>query len=109
MKSSLLILTLGSVAAYAQESTVIGTVNRLTAGEISVKTPRATFTISADERTELLKDKTYRGFSGLKIGDEISVRCEPNGSGKLVAIKIWANVVTFAAAVKYVNHDNVEV
>jgi len=109
MKSALLILTLGSLAAFGQQSTVIGTINRLAGSEISVKTPRASFTIYAGDRTEVVKGKIYRGFSPLKVGDEISARCEPNSSGKLVAVKIWANVITFSATVKYVNGDDIEV
>src|SRR5712692_9510347 len=106
MKLALLLLstiTLGSVAVFGQQSTVIGTINRLAGSEISVKTPRASFTIYAGDRTEVAKGKIYRGFSPLKVGDEISARCEPNSSGKLVAVKIWANVVTFSATVKYIN------
>ena len=74
-----------------------------------MKTPRGSFTIYAGSRTEVVKDKTFHDFSPLKVGDEISVRCEPNSSGKLVAIKLWANVVTFSATVRYVNEDEIEV
>jgi hypothetical protein len=109
MKPLLLLLALGSLAAFGQQSTVIGTINRLAGSEITVKTPRGSFTIYAGDRTEVVKDKMYRGFSPLKVGDEISARCEPNGSGKLVAVRIWANVVTFSATVKYVNGDDIEV
>jgi Domain of unknown function (DUF5666) len=110
MKLALLtIISLGSLAAFGQQSTVIGTINRLADKEITVKTPRRLFTIYAADRTEVVKDKIYRGFSPLKVGDEISARCEPNSSGKLVAIKLWANVVTFSATVKYINGDEIEV
>lgn len=110
MKLALLtIISFGSLPAFGQQSTVIGTINRLADNEISVKTPRASFTIYAGDRTEVVRGKIYRGFSPLKVGDEISVRCEPNSSGKLLAVKIWANVVTFSATVKHVDGDDIEV
>ena len=112
MKLVLLILSiisLGTPAAFGQPSTVIGSIDRITASDITVKTPRGSFTIYAGNRTEVLKDKTFRDFSPLKVGDEISARCEPNSSGKLVAIKLWANVVTFSATVKYIDGDDIEV
>ena len=112
MKLALLLLSiisLGSVAVFGQQSTVIGTINRLAGSEISVKTPRASFRIYAGDRTEVVKGKTYRDLSPLKVGDEISARCEPNSLNKLRAVKIWANVVTFSATVKYVNGDDIEV
>jgi len=42
------------------------------------------------------------------LGDEISVHCR-NPAGKPIAAKIWANVVTFSATVKYINGDEIEV
>ncbi len=78
MKSALLILTLGSVSALGQQSTVIGSIDRITGSEITVKTLRGSFAIHADGRTETVKDKTYRDLSPLKAGDEISVRCQPD-------------------------------
>jgi len=109
MKSALLILTLGSVSALGQQSTVIGSIERMTGSEITVKTLRGSSTIHADGRTETVKDKTYRDLSPLRSGDEISVRCQPDGSGKLQAVKIWARVVAFSATVRYVNDDEIEV
>jgi Domain of unknown function (DUF5666) len=109
MKPALLVLTLGSVAVFAEERHVIGAIEKLTRGEMIVKMPRASLTIYADDRTEAIKGQTYRGLSPLKVGDEISVHCELNGSGKLVAVRIWASVVSFSATVKYVNRDDIEV
>jgi hypothetical protein len=109
MKPALLILTLGSLSAFGQQSTVIGSIDRMTGSEITVKTLRGSFTIHADDRTETVKDQPYRDLSPLRAGDEISVRCQPDGSGKLVAVKIWARVITFSATVRYVNDDEVEV
>ena len=107
MKVVLLLLSI--ISAFGQPSTVIGTVNRIAGGEIAIKTPRGSLTIYAAKRTEVVKDKTYHGFSPLEIGDEISARCEPNVSGKLVAVKVWANVLTFSGTVKHVNGDEIEV
>ena len=112
MKLALLILSIiswGSGAGFGQPSTVIGSIDRITESDITVKTPRGSFTIHADERTETVKDKTYRGLSSLKAGDEISVRCQPGASGKLVAAQIWAKVITFSATVKHVDGDDLEV
>jgi hypothetical protein len=109
MKLALLTLTLGSLAAFGQPSTVIGNIDKITGSDITVKTPRGSFTIHAGDRTETVKDKTYRGFAPLKLGDEISARCEGNGPGKLRTVKVWANVVTFSATVRHVNGDAIEV
>ena len=105
----ILSISLGSVAALAQPSTVIGSIDRITGSDITVKTPRNSFVIHADDRTETLKDRTYHGISPLKVGDEISARCEANGPGKLRAITIWAKLITFSATVKYLNGDAIEV
>jgi len=107
--SWLLILALGSLTAFGQQSTVIGTIDRFVGGEIRVKTPTKTVTLFADDNTVVSKGKIYRGSSPLKAGDEISARCEPNGSGKLVAVRIWASVVTFSATVRYIDRDDIEV
>jgi hypothetical protein len=96
-------ISLGLLSAFGEPSTVIGSIDRITGSNITVKTARGLFFIHADERTETLKDKTYRGFSALKLGDEISIRCQPDVSDKLVAVKIWAKVITFSAIVKHVN------
>ena len=109
MKPALLILTLGSVSAFGQQSTVIGSIDRMTGSEITVKTLRGSFTIHAGGRTETVKDKTFRDLSPLRAGDEISVRCQPDGSGKLFAVKIWARVIMFSATVRYLNGDEIEV
>jgi hypothetical protein len=45
----------------------------------------------------------------LRAGDEISARCEANNSHKLAVLKIWAAVVEFAASIKYVDGDDIEV
>src|SRR6266566_8086710 len=111
MKLVLLILStlaFGSVAAAEEQFTIIGTVYKVTHNQISVKTPRGFFLIPADDQTEVVKEKTYRDLSPLKIGDEVSVHCK-NPIGKPIAAKIWATVVTFSATVRYVNDDEIEV
>src|ERR1700674_741740 len=108
MKSALLVLTLGSLAAFPQECKLIGVIDKLAATEMSIKTPRGSFTVYADERTETMKDKPSRGLSILSLGDEVSVHCDV-GSGKRMAVKIWAAVVTFAATIHSVNGDDIEV
>jgi len=89
MKLVLLILSiisLGTPAAFGQPSTVIGSIDRITASDITVKTPRGSFTIYAGNRTEVLKDKTFRDFSPLKVGDEISARRTSRSSRSLLAV-----------------------
>src|SRR5437868_4832975 len=110
MKLALLLLTLGSLfAAVEEQFTFIGTVDKLGRNEISIKTPRGSFKIYADGKTELVKDKSYHDLSPIKIGDEISVRCQPDASGKLIATRIWANAVSFAGTVKDVRGEEIEV
>ena len=108
MKLALLILAFGSLAA-AEEFTFIGTIDKLARSEISVKTQRGSFKIYADDKTELVKDKSYHDFSPLKTGDEISVRCQPDTAGKLIAVKVWANIVSLAATVKELQTEQIEV
>ena len=111
MKLVLLILSIlpfPSVGAADEESAIIGTVSKITGNSISVKTPGGSFVITADDHTETVKDKIYHDLSPLKIGDEVSVRCH-YPTGKPVAVKIFANVLTFSATVKYVNGDDIEV
>ena len=83
MKPVLLVafaLAVGSFAAV-EEFTLIGTVDKPSRNEISVKTPRGSFKIYANDTTELVKDTTRHDFSPLKAGDEISVRCQPDSTG----------------------------
>jgi hypothetical protein len=109
MKLALLILTLGALAAFGQQSTVIGTIDHISGADLLMKTPAGSVTIHATDRTEVVKGQTYRDLSPLKAGDEVSVRCEPDRYGKLMAVRIWASVVTFAATIQYVNGDDIEV
>jgi len=46
----------------------------------------------------------------LRAGDEISVRCQPDGfPASFFAVKIWARVIMFSATVRYLNGDEIEV
>jgi hypothetical protein len=101
------ILAFGSLAT-ADESTIVGTIYKLTRNQVSVKTARGSFMIPADDRTETVKDKSYPGLSFLKVGDEVSVHCH-NPTGKPVAVKVFAKIITFSATVRYVNGDDIEV
>src|SRR5262245_5832237 len=103
------IISFGSAAAFVQDSTVIGSIERVVANDITVKTPRGSFTIHADNRTEIVEDKTYHGLSALRVGDEISARCQPNASAKPRAVRISAKVLTLSAPVKRINGDEIEV
>lgn len=110
MKRVLLIVAIfafGSAAA-AEESTIIGTVLKVTGNSIGVKTPRGFFLIPVDDNTQVVKDKTYQDLSPLKVGDEVSVHCR-NPIGKPIAMKIWATVIAFSATVRYVSGDDIEV
>ncbi len=111
MKLVLLILStlaFGSVAGAEEQFIIVGTISKLARNQISVKTTTGFFVIPADDMTEVVKEKNYRDLSLLRVGDEISVHCR-NPAGKPIAAKIWANVVTFSATVKYVNGDDIEV
>jgi len=110
MKLALLILTLGFLSAAAEEQfTIIGTVDKIAHNQVTVKTARGYFPISTDNKTEVVKDETYHDLSPLKVSEEIGVRCQPDASGKLVATKIWANVVNFSGTVKDVRDEEIEV
>ncbi len=104
----LVIICSGAIAS-AQSSTVIGTIDRITGADMIVKTPRGSLTVHADDRTETVKEKIYRGISALKAGEEVSIHCEPFGTGKLHAVRIFANVITFSAIVKRIDGDDIEV
>src|SRR6266568_2728918 len=105
--SVLAILVFGSAVA-AEESTIVGTVSKITGNSITVKTPRGVFVIPADDKTEVVKDKTYQDLSPLKIGDEVSVHCR-NPIRNSIAMKIFASVTTFSATVRYVDNDDIQV
>ena len=102
-------LTLVWPAQSQEQFTFIGTIDKVARTEISLKTPRGSFKIYADDMTELIKDKIYHDFSPVQTGDEINVQCQPGPSGKLTAVKVWANVVSFPATVKEIRGEEIEV
>jgi hypothetical protein len=90
--------------ALAQQSPpcAIGSIERITASEIRIRNgPR----LLLDAATEIVKAQGR----GLKPGEEVSIRCGGTGTRTPTAVKIWANVVDFAAVVRYVNPSSVEV
>lgn len=103
MKARLLIFALGALAAYGEQATVIGTIDSVAGNEIRVKTRTRAVTLFVEDGT------VVHGPSPLKAGNEVSIRCQPNFSGKLIAVKIWASVVAFSATVKHVDDDDIEV
>ncbi len=103
MKLAMLIL-FAFAAAAGQPFTLIGSIDRIAGSDITVKTPRGSFAIRLDDRTQIAKDQP-----SLKIGAEISVRCEQGTSGALRAVQVWAKIVSFSATVRYVEGDEIEV
>lgn len=102
MKLALLVLSLGFLSAAVEEQfTIIGTVDKIARNQISVKTARGSFPVSIDEKTEVV--------SPLKPGEEISVRCQPDASGKLLAVKVFTTVVNVSGTVKDVRGEEIEV
>jgi hypothetical protein len=94
------------VAAEDEQFIVLGTIENVSPNTISIKTQRGSIQIGARSATEVIKDKTYRDFSALKIGDEISARCQPEASGRLVVTNIWAKPVNLTGTVKDVQGDD---
>ena len=86
MRVQLLILALAATVAYGQQVSVVGIIDWFAGNEIRVRNQKKTITVLIDDHTV--------GASKLKHGDEISVRADLNGSGKLLASRIWSKVVT---------------
>jgi hypothetical protein len=110
MKWVLLIVAIfafGSAVA-ADESTIIGTIYNLARNQVSVKTARGSFMNPADDRTVTVKDKSYPGLSSLNVGDEVSIRCQTS-TGKRIAVKVFANIITFSGTVRHVGDQEIEV
>jgi hypothetical protein len=101
MQARLLSFALVALAAHGEQFTILGTVDRFAGNEIRIRNPKRTVTVLIDHRTV--------GAAGLKQGDEVSVRADLDGSGKLVARRVWTKVVTFSATVKSAELDDIEV
>jgi hypothetical protein len=106
VKLTIALLAAGVLNSATEEQfTFLGMVEKVTRNEITVKTPRGSFQIGAGDGTAIEKDRTYGDYSALKIGDEISARCRPDASGKLIAVKVWAKPVDFIGAVRSIQGD----
>ena len=88
--------------AVAQQPCAIGSIERITPSDILM---RSGLRFVVDASTEIVKARSRE----LKPGEEVSIRCSGSGTRRPAATKIWANVVDFAAIVRYVNLDNIEV
>ena len=100
------ILPLLYLAAFAQQPSplaLIGTVEKVFGREIQVRSGQESIALYADDRTTVSRNAVYHNLSPLKAGDEISVRYAGNGSGKLIALSVWAKVTTFRGVVKQVS------
>ncbi|HTM50539.1 MAG TPA: DUF5666 domain-containing protein [Bryobacteraceae bacterium] len=101
MQPRLLISVLLALAAHGEQYSILGTVDHFAGNEIRIRNPKRTVTVLIDHRTV--------GASGLKHGGEVSVRADLDGSGKLVARRVWTKVVTFSATVRGGEQDDIEV
>lgn len=86
--------------------TVIGTVERVDADQIQIKTRKATVVIHADERTTVRKGDISNHLSALSIGDEVRATCY--GEGVLTAANISAKV-TFSGVISEASSAHIKV
>jgi len=86
----------------AQQPCAIGSIEQISPSDILM---RSGLRLLLDASTEIVKTRS----ASLKPSDEVSVRCSGSGTRRPVAVKIWANVVDFAAIVRYVNSTTIEV
>ena len=96
------LLTLAALAQQPSPLAVVGTIEKIFGREIQVKSGQKSISLYADDRTTVSRDAVYHDLSLLKSGDEVSVRYAGDGSGKLVALRIFAKVTTFRGVVKQV-------
>ena len=93
------------LAAFAQQPSppaLIGTIEKVFGHQIQIQSGEKSITLYADDRTTVSRDAVYHDLSPLSSGDEISVRCAADSSGKLIALRIWAKVITFRGVVEQV-------
>jgi hypothetical protein len=88
--------------ALAQQPCAIGSIERITPSDILMRNGLRLF---LDASTEIVKPRGRE----LKPGEEVSIRCSGIGTRRPTATKIWANAVDFAAVVRYVNPNSIEV
>ncbi len=102
MPLRLVILGLLYLAACTPEpasARLIGTIEKLAGSELQIGLGTKAVTLYADRKTEIHKGRTYHTLSSLRVGDEVSVSFRRDDSGRLIAIAIWANLVTFRAVI----------
>lgn len=101
-----------ALSAFSQQSAlvaVIGSVKKVAGREIQVQAGSQSVTLYAGSKTVVWRGRPYHDLSPLRIGDEISARCERDASGKLMAADIWADMLKFSAVVTKVNPTSIEV
>ena len=102
MTSWLFFLTLAALGAFGQQPkpiVLIGVIENVADNEIHMRAGARSITLYADKGTQIQIETTYTNLSPLKAGNEISVRCRQDASGKLIANEIWAKSVTFRATI----------
>ena len=108
----LVILALLGLVACAQDpepARLVGSIEKLAGGELEIESGGQLFTLSADSGTEVLKGRTYHDLSPLRAGDEVSILTAKGLFGRLMAVTIWAEVVTFRASVHSVNPGSFDI
>ncbi len=102
MPLRLVILGLLYLAACTSEpasARLIGTIEKLAGNELQIGLGTKAVTLSADRKTEVHKGRTDHTLSALRVGDEVSVSFRKDASGKMIAVAIWANRVSFHAVI----------
>lgn len=98
MKRSLtlvfLLLTFAILAlAHGKEQHVLGTVTKITANEITVKTLKnETLTVAVTDKTEFNKGNTKATLKDLTVGDRVVIHAIKSGN------KLQAHIVKFGVA-----------
>ncbi|MCW5980540.1 MAG: hypothetical protein KIT09_20845 [Bryobacteraceae bacterium] len=92
-------LYLSAGSAEPASARLVGTIKKLAGNQLEIAVGTKAVKVYADRAVEVHKDRTDRTLSSLKVGDEVSVSFRRGDSGRLVAIAIWANLVTFRAVI----------
>jgi hypothetical protein len=100
------VLALASLAVFAQQlprTAVVGTIERISSGEIRVNAGAESITFRVDSGTEVWKGGTHDDLAVLRVGDEVSVHAVKEASGGLTARSVSAQRITFRAVVREVD------
>ena len=91
-----LLLTLAILAlAHGKEQHILGTVTKITANEITVKTPKnETLTVAVTDKTEFNRSNTKATLNDIKVGDRVVIHAIKSGN------KLEAHIVKFGIAQK---------